>query len=265
MADIYNVVAQGTSYPQSNFVSAVDPTVNDDTSAGYEVGSRWINLTTDTEFVCLDATAGAAVWVATTGAGGLALMLPSLYKGTGTAARYEMPGWYWAANAVAVWSSGRLVYIPIYVHRTTTYDRISIYVDTLDAGKLMRLGIYEATSGVTGLLPGALVLDAGTVSIGTTGIKEINISQELTEGFYYLAFVGDSSVARGYSPDKEKAISPPVGGIANVVNTDMGDTMQQTSDQVAMVAGGLGDPAPAPEYAVDVVGRGIVLLRNSDA
>lgn len=50
----------------------VDPTVDDDSLLGHRIGSRWINTTTPEEFICLDNTAGAAVWESTTaqGAGG---------------------------------------------------------------------------------------------------------------------------------------------------------------------------------------------------
>ena len=46
------------------------PTVNDDVDLGYAVGSRWVDITNDKEYVCLDNTDGAAVWTETTGAGG---------------------------------------------------------------------------------------------------------------------------------------------------------------------------------------------------
>lgn len=51
---------------KSNLSASVDPTTTDDTNSGYSVGSRWINTTDDIEFVCLDATASAAVWKETT-------------------------------------------------------------------------------------------------------------------------------------------------------------------------------------------------------
>jgi len=55
---------------KSNLSAAAAPTVNDDGTAGYSVGSRWIDTTNDKEYVCLDITTGAAVWTETTGAGG---------------------------------------------------------------------------------------------------------------------------------------------------------------------------------------------------
>ena len=59
--------------PYSNYTATTDPGVTDDSDDGYEVGSRWVNITLDKEFVCLDATVGAAVWTETTGGGGSAI------------------------------------------------------------------------------------------------------------------------------------------------------------------------------------------------
>ena len=42
------------------------PTVNNDVDEGYTVGSRWFDITNDKEYVCLDNTDGAAVWIETT-------------------------------------------------------------------------------------------------------------------------------------------------------------------------------------------------------
>jgi len=45
------------------------PMVNDDTSEGYTIGSRWMDISNDVEYVCLDNTDGAAVWTETTSHG----------------------------------------------------------------------------------------------------------------------------------------------------------------------------------------------------
>ena len=56
---------------KSNLAATVAPGATDDSAAGYAVGSRWVDVTADKEYVCVDATADAAVWVETTaGAGG---------------------------------------------------------------------------------------------------------------------------------------------------------------------------------------------------
>src|SRR5512138_929656 len=58
-----------TSELRYNMSATTDPTTGDDDGDGYAIGSRWYNLTDDTEWVCLDASTGAAVWVETTGGG----------------------------------------------------------------------------------------------------------------------------------------------------------------------------------------------------
>ena len=52
----------------NNFAAAVAPTINDDVTLGYGLGSRWFDTTADEEYVCFDATDGAAVWKSTTSA-----------------------------------------------------------------------------------------------------------------------------------------------------------------------------------------------------
>jgi hypothetical protein len=49
--------------PLSVYDKAAAPTANDDTADGYAPGSRWVDTTNDIAYVCLDATAGAALWL----------------------------------------------------------------------------------------------------------------------------------------------------------------------------------------------------------
>jgi hypothetical protein len=49
-----------------NLTSTINPTINDDINSNYSVGSRWINLSNDKEFVCLNAIPGSAIWKETT-------------------------------------------------------------------------------------------------------------------------------------------------------------------------------------------------------
>jgi len=50
-----------------NSAATTDPTVNDDSDDGYDVGSIWVNTTDDSVFVCVDSTVGAAVWITVLG------------------------------------------------------------------------------------------------------------------------------------------------------------------------------------------------------
>jgi len=51
-----------TNIAKANFGATSAPTVNDDTGDGYTIGSWWVNTSTDEAYLCVDATAGAAVW-----------------------------------------------------------------------------------------------------------------------------------------------------------------------------------------------------------
>jgi hypothetical protein len=87
-------------------------------------------------------------------------------------------------------TSNRLFYLPIYVTRTTSFDRIGINhaATTAGAGSIVRLGIYNSTND----LPSTLVLDAGFVDLTTAAAyKEVTISpsQSLGVGVYWLAAV----------------------------------------------------------------------------
>lgn len=73
---------------KNNLGATIAPTATDDASAGYAVGSRWINTLANEEHVCVNNTNSAAIWVETTAgasggeantassAGGLSLVLP---------------------------------------------------------------------------------------------------------------------------------------------------------------------------------------------
>lgn len=82
----------------------------------------------------------------------------------------------------------RLTAVPFFVPETKTYTRIGVNIDTAVASNI-RLGIYNNGAGV----PSTLVLDAGVVSAGTTGLKEVTISQSLAAGTYWLAYVSDGT------------------------------------------------------------------------
>jgi len=55
---------------KNSWDATLAPGSTDDSDSGYAVGSRWINTTSDLEYVCVDSTVGAAVWVETTAGAG---------------------------------------------------------------------------------------------------------------------------------------------------------------------------------------------------
>lgn len=46
----------------NNYAATTNPGVSNDSTQGYSVGSQWINTATGTAYLCMSASAGAAVW-----------------------------------------------------------------------------------------------------------------------------------------------------------------------------------------------------------
>lgn len=97
------------------------------------------------------------------------------------------------ATPTAVGLSANLMYlVPFAVSQRTTFTRIGIKCTTAQASTNARLGIYRAVDGA----PSNLVLDAGAVSLATTGEKEVTISQSLEAGEYFLAVLSNATSAQ---------------------------------------------------------------------
>jgi hypothetical protein len=56
-----HILADG--FPKHNYTATTAPTVNDDELDGYGVDSRWFDQVSLVPYFCIDATAGAAVWI----------------------------------------------------------------------------------------------------------------------------------------------------------------------------------------------------------
>lgn len=80
--------------------------------------------------------------------------------------------------------------MPLIIPWGLSIQAVSLTVMTLSVGGNVRLGIYAHNHG-TGS-PGALVVDAGTISTTTTGIKDAATSTILPPGLYWFAFVSDA-------------------------------------------------------------------------
>jgi len=100
---------------------------------------------------------------------------------------------YFASNVLAAGAAGAgaanfVTFVPICIGEPATFTGIGINVSTA-GGSTVRLGIYSNV----GSKPGSLILDAGTVSVTSTGQKTATISQLLTAGWYWLAAHFDAS------------------------------------------------------------------------
>jgi hypothetical protein len=112
-------------------------------------------------------------------------------------------------------------------------DRIAVEVTTGGtAGAVVRLGVYDAT---TGGRPGSLLLDAGTVDSESPGIKELTVSLALSGGLKWLTAVvqgancslrvvpATADVNEGQSvPANSTAITSPGGALYPIANGPTG-------------------------------------------
>jgi hypothetical protein len=105
-----------------------------------------------------------------------------------SASRRYFPANVLAAGAGAAGAANFVAFVPFCVGQPTTFTGIGVNV-TAAGATTVRLGLYSNS----GSQPGSLILDAGTVSITTTGQKTASISQSLTAGWYWLACHFDAS------------------------------------------------------------------------
>jgi hypothetical protein len=165
-----------------------DPTVNDDQTDGYGVGSRWINTSTQAEFVCTDVSTGAAVWIQVA-----VLPHPGLIPYSNGGSLYSGFGYSSGANA-ATPTADTLMAIPIWVPQATTIIKLGVGQNSNgSSGKLYRVGLYTNAGGV----PGSKLLDANTLAADTGGnvVKLATVSLAVKAGIYWIAGCTDTNGA----------------------------------------------------------------------
>ncbi|GAI97935.1 unnamed protein product, partial [marine sediment metagenome] len=97
-------------------------------------------------------------------------------------------------------------------------------------------------------------LNAGTVDTGSTGDKEITISQLLPRGYYFLAIRCTGSPTLKCL-DASKPIKPPVAGYDTTMGFEVGEL-------IMTVIAAYADPAPAPT-ANDPISYATIMLREN--
>ena len=176
-----------------------------------------------------------------------------------TFTNWVVPGWYCNGLTQSAPTVGELHYQPIYVPATRTYDAIGCRVAVAGGvSSLARLGIYHFRAGA----PDALVLDAGTVAVDSTGDKEIILGTPVTlrRALYFLALISDGS-PQIFALTASDALAPVVQGY----NTGTGQAprlmLPITTGRGGDIAGGLPNPAPAVD-ARKTPGHAFVSLRE---
>lgn len=126
-------------------------------------------------------------------------------------------GTMFTVPAGAAMSSNLLVFVPFPVGKRTTFAEIGLQVSAAGSANA-RLGIYANGDGE----PADLILDAGTVSVASTGVKTIAISQELDPGWVWLAAVFQSGATASAVASITTVSHPSLGfGTAPTVQQGM--------------------------------------------
>jgi len=107
-------------------------------------------------------------------------------------------GYAYAANtgttSTSAFSANTLYATPFTAPRNSTIDRIAFEITASQSTFFARAGIYKTVSN-TNMYPGALVVDGGEFSTGTTGVKAATISTPLPDCYYWGVFLTSATAA----------------------------------------------------------------------
>lgn len=114
--------------------------------------------------------------------------MPLLYRPTGlpnvASGSYFFPASQNGSTTSATLGVGTLRLTSWYVSKTISLAGLSVDVTAAgEAGSLFRIGVYADTGTA---LPGALVLDAGTVAVSAIAKVEATMSLTLAPGVYWI-------------------------------------------------------------------------------
>ena len=107
-------------------------------------------------------------------------------------------GWYGSflacgAPTTVATTTGFLLATPFVLSSAKTMDEIVVNVTVAGtAGSVIRVGIYSDNGNC---FPGALLLDAGTVTGDTVAVKTITINQVMPAGLYWLVYEHNSAAS----------------------------------------------------------------------
>jgi len=194
-------------FPKVN-IGTTPPTHSDDSSQGYTVNSKWLNSATGIEYICRDATLGAASWVRQDNADFFGYVSGRYYHGMiAVVSAGSTPG----ANSIRLH--------PIVVKERVTISELGARVTTAEVGKSFQLAIY-ASDPATKLPTGNALGSTANMSAGATGAMTaaLGANVALEPGLYWAAILGDvtSAVFQSFGSNSTN-ISAFLGGAASQV------------------------------------------------
>lgn len=151
--------------------------------------------------------------------------------------RWRLPGWSNNSRGNTSVVGGRIYYIPIFIDKLTTFDRVGLTVVTA-ASHTLEVRLYEWDDG----MPGSLIDAPGSVSVDTTGYKSIVINWTLEPGYYFLSYRSSGNVEL-WGLNDGTVTSCPVSGVrgnATFLQLPILTTMASFSN-----------PAPTPDDSLE--------------
>lgn len=133
---------------------------------------------------------------------------------------YSIPGWqvYSVTTKSYGVGAGDTIFVPIYIGGKLSFNGLAINVTTAgDPNQPVRLGVYNSRTVGNYILPGTVAVDAGTVSVGTTGIKTASVNLTLDKGYYFTVISISTGSTTGLGLRTVNVASKtPVGGVHRI-------------------------------------------------
>jgi hypothetical protein len=173
---------------KDNLTATAPPSVTDDNTQGYAVGSLWVDTTSDSAFLCANAATGAAVWI---DVGGTQSRNSPVYG-------YGTPLDYTASGSV---STSDVQYVRVFLNAGVTLASMtSFYRGGGAAARLVRMGIYDQADplSLTDVPRNKVAETASTSSGGWTAnsyptLPLLSSYTVPSAGFYWFALIQGAS------------------------------------------------------------------------
>jgi len=162
---------------------------------------------------------------------------PFVYPWGSDFKRWYVAGGIGNDTQVFALTDGAVAYVPFFVSRDLDVDRMAFEVTTLDAGGLVRLGIFDSDADGK---PGSLLVETASIGTGSTGVKEaaVAVTTLLEKKTYWAALgvSGGTPAVRMFSQTSETPMITNLGN-ANAADATYNALRQSHMAGVGFVAG----------------------------
>ena len=169
LADITTVHGK----PNDKYDATAAPGVTNDVDEGYTAGSKWIDVTNDKEYVCLDNSDGAAVWTETTQSGG----------GGGTTFDTDFYGTMSGVTQLT----------------NSTWGKIAFDTATRDANTEFNAGTDEWVAPADGTYPISVILVFTANSTGYRGVV-VSVNGDIAWATAPMVVLGNAGTSKARVP-----------------------------------------------------------------